>query len=134
MVTDAQVRPLRKKFKDRKLVPAAAAAAGMSERGAHNWKDGPLPSHRKKDRREAHACRVSKRARRKRRVRTLCAGPGARLASHRAIVVPGGHVEGAMPANFLNYFHAALLTNLALPLHRTGARKKLHSCSSPLVF
>jgi hypothetical protein len=50
MVTDAQVRLLRKKLKDGKPVPAAAAAAGMSERSAHNWKDGPLPSQTKKDR------------------------------------------------------------------------------------
>src|SRR6187402_603221 len=50
MVTDKQVRLLRLKMKDGKTIEAAAAAAGMSARSAHNWKEGPLPSQTKKQR------------------------------------------------------------------------------------
>jgi len=38
MVTDAQVRLLRKKMAEGKTVMAAAAAAAMSERSAYAWK------------------------------------------------------------------------------------------------
>lgn len=45
MVSDEQVRLLRKKVAEGKTVEAAAAAAGMSERSAYTWKGpGPLPS------------------------------------------------------------------------------------------
>ena len=44
MVTDEQVRLLRKKMAEGKTIPSAAAAAGMSERSAHTWKKGALPS------------------------------------------------------------------------------------------
>ena len=44
MVTDAQVRRLREKRMTSNTVAAAAAAAGMCERTARQWKDGPLPS------------------------------------------------------------------------------------------
>ncbi len=44
MVTDAQVRQLREKRMTGKTIGAAAAAAGMCERTARQWKDGPLPS------------------------------------------------------------------------------------------
>jgi hypothetical protein len=44
MVTDAQVRLLRRQMSNGKTVTAAAACAGMSERSAHTWKCGPLPS------------------------------------------------------------------------------------------
>ncbi len=44
MVTDAQVRRLREKRMDGKTIGAAAAAAGMSERTARHWQEGPLPS------------------------------------------------------------------------------------------
>ncbi len=44
MVTDEQVRLLRKKRMDGKTLEAAAAAAGMSERTARKWQAGPLPS------------------------------------------------------------------------------------------
>jgi hypothetical protein len=47
MVTDAQVRLLRKKMAEGKTMLTAAAAAGMSERSAYVWKDGSLPSDRK---------------------------------------------------------------------------------------
>ena len=48
MVSDDQVRLLRKKLMDGKTLEAAAAAAGMSERTARNWVgDGLLPSHTK---------------------------------------------------------------------------------------
>jgi hypothetical protein len=50
MVTDAQVRLLRKKMTEGKTIAAAAAAAGMSERSAYTWKKGPLPSEAKKPR------------------------------------------------------------------------------------
>jgi hypothetical protein len=50
MVTDAQVRLLRKKMAEGKTVVAAAAAAGMSERSAYAWKKGPLPSATKEAR------------------------------------------------------------------------------------
>lgn len=47
MVTDSQVRLLRRKLMQGKRQVAAAAAAGMSERSGRTWKDGPLPSSRK---------------------------------------------------------------------------------------
>jgi hypothetical protein len=50
MVTDAQVRFLRKKMAEGKTTAAAAAAAGMSERTAYAWKQGPLPSEAKRPR------------------------------------------------------------------------------------
>ena len=50
MVTDAQVRLLRKKMAEGKTVTAAAAAVGMSERSAYAWKRRGLPSDTKKER------------------------------------------------------------------------------------
>ncbi len=50
MVTDEQVRVLRQKRMDGKTQEAAAAAAGMSERTAREWSEGPLPSASKKER------------------------------------------------------------------------------------
>ena len=50
MVTDAQVRLLRKKMAEGKTIAAAAAAAGMSERSAYAWKQGALPSETKEPR------------------------------------------------------------------------------------
>jgi hypothetical protein len=47
MVTDAQVRLLRKKMAEGKTIAAAAAAAGMSERSAYAWKQGALPDETK---------------------------------------------------------------------------------------
>ena len=44
MVTDAQVRLMRRKRMQGKTQEAAAAAAGMSERSARTWETGPLPS------------------------------------------------------------------------------------------
>jgi transposase len=44
LVTDAQVRRLREKRMEGKTLEAAAAAAGMSERTARRWQEGPLPS------------------------------------------------------------------------------------------
>jgi transposase len=44
MVTDKQVRLLRKKRMAEKTLEAAATAAGMSERTARKWQRGPLPS------------------------------------------------------------------------------------------
>lgn len=50
MVTDEQVRLLRKKMSEGKTIQAAAAAAGMSERSAYAWKAGSFPSETKKPR------------------------------------------------------------------------------------
>jgi hypothetical protein len=50
MVTDAQVRLLRRKIMEKKTLQSAAAAAGMSERAARKWRKGPLPSQTKKPR------------------------------------------------------------------------------------
>lgn len=50
MVSNRQVRKLRKELAEGKTVLAAADAAGMSEKTAHKWKAGALPS-------EARACR-----------------------------------------------------------------------------
>jgi hypothetical protein len=50
MVTDTQVRKLRRKMSEGKTQEAGAAAAGMSERSAQTWKRGALPSERKKER------------------------------------------------------------------------------------
>lgn len=46
MVTDEQVRLLRQKRMEGKTQKTAAAVAGMSERTARNWEEGPLPSER----------------------------------------------------------------------------------------
>ena len=40
MVTDAQVRLLRKRMSEGKTMISAAASAGMSERSAQRWKAG----------------------------------------------------------------------------------------------
>jgi hypothetical protein len=50
MVTDAQVRLLRKRMAEGKTLVSAAAAAGMSERSARTWKRGALPSAAKEPR------------------------------------------------------------------------------------
>lgn len=50
MVTDVQVRLLRRKLMSKVTQQAAAAAAGMSERSARTWQDGPLPSETKQSR------------------------------------------------------------------------------------
>lgn len=50
MVSDRQVRVLRKKRMEGKTLEAAAAAAGMSERTARTWQHGPLPSETKQPR------------------------------------------------------------------------------------
>jgi hypothetical protein len=50
MVTDAQVRRLRRKLMEGKTLEAAAAAAAMSERSARTWKEGLLPSRTKEPR------------------------------------------------------------------------------------
>jgi hypothetical protein len=47
MVTDAQVRLLRKKMSEGKTIASAAAAAGICERSAYTWKQGALPSESK---------------------------------------------------------------------------------------
>lgn len=50
MVSDRQVRLLRKKRMEGKTLEAAASAAGMSERTARKWQRGRLPSGTKKPR------------------------------------------------------------------------------------
>jgi hypothetical protein len=50
LVTDIQVRQLRKKLMKGKTQVAAAAAAGMCERSARAWKDGLLPSEARQPR------------------------------------------------------------------------------------
>jgi len=50
MVTDAQVRLMRKKRMNGETIEAAAAAASMSERTARTWASGPVPSETKRDR------------------------------------------------------------------------------------
>jgi hypothetical protein len=50
MVSDRQVRLLRKKRMNDKTLEAAASAAGMSERTARTWQHGPLPSAMKEPR------------------------------------------------------------------------------------
>ncbi len=50
MVTDAQVRLLRRKLMEGKTQAAAGAAAGMSERSARTWEQGALPSQAKRER------------------------------------------------------------------------------------
>src|SRR5579872_7145847 len=47
MVTDAQVRLLRRKIMEKRTLQASAAAAGMSERAARKWRSGALPSERR---------------------------------------------------------------------------------------
>ncbi len=44
MITDAQVKLLRKKMSDHETQETAAAIAGMSVRSARKWQTGPLPS------------------------------------------------------------------------------------------
>ena len=50
MVSDRQVRLLRKKRMEDKTMEAAASAASMSERTARKWQRGPLPSATKEPR------------------------------------------------------------------------------------
>ena len=50
MVTDEQVRLLRKKLMKGQTQEAAAAAAGMSVRTARRWQQGPIPSESRKPR------------------------------------------------------------------------------------
>jgi hypothetical protein len=50
MVTDAQVRLLRKKLMEGKTQEAAAASAGIGVRTARDWQAGPLPSELKEPR------------------------------------------------------------------------------------
>lgn len=50
MITDEQVKLLRKKRMQGKSQETAAAAAGMSVRTAQKWQSGPLPSQSKKPR------------------------------------------------------------------------------------
>ena len=50
MLTDAQVRLIRRKMKEGKTQEAAAAAASVSVRTARKWQDGPLPSQAKEPR------------------------------------------------------------------------------------
>ena len=47
MITDLQVRLLRRKLREEKSQEAAAAAAGMSVRSARQWQRGALPSESK---------------------------------------------------------------------------------------
>jgi hypothetical protein len=51
MVTDKQVRLLRKKRMEGKTLEAAASAAGMTEKTARKWQSGALPSATKSSRR-----------------------------------------------------------------------------------
>ncbi len=44
MVTDRQVKRLRKALMERKTLEAAAMASGMSERTARKWQRGAIPS------------------------------------------------------------------------------------------
>jgi len=50
MVTDEQVKLLRQKLMEGKTQVTAAAIAGMSERTARDWQEGPLPSASKQPR------------------------------------------------------------------------------------
>jgi hypothetical protein len=50
MVSDRQVRLLRKKRMEKQTMEAAASAAAMSERTARKWQRGPLPSQTKEPR------------------------------------------------------------------------------------
>ena len=50
MFTDAQVKLLRRKMAEGKTIASAAAAAGMSERSAYAWKQGPLPGETREPR------------------------------------------------------------------------------------
>lgn len=50
MLTDEQIRLLRKKRMEGKTQVVAGAAAGMSERSARKWEKGPLPSETKERR------------------------------------------------------------------------------------
>jgi hypothetical protein len=50
MVSDRQVRVLRRKRMEGKTLEASAAGAGMSERTARTWQRGPLPSETKQPR------------------------------------------------------------------------------------
>lgn len=51
MVTDEQVSLLRRKLMQGKTQEQAAAKADMSVRSARKWKDGPMPSQRRRERR-----------------------------------------------------------------------------------
>ena len=51
MITDEQVRLLRKTMSDGETQVTAAAIAGMSERTARKWQSGPLPSTTRQPRR-----------------------------------------------------------------------------------
>ena len=48
MVTDQQVLLLRRRIMEGKTQQASAAAAGMSARSARRWRNGPLPSEKKR--------------------------------------------------------------------------------------
>jgi hypothetical protein len=50
MVTDRQVRLLRRRLMEGKTQEAAASGAGMSVRTARTWQEGPLPSESKEPR------------------------------------------------------------------------------------
>jgi len=50
MVTDEQVRLMRQKMEDGKTQIAAGAAAGVSDKTARKWKQGPMPSATKRPR------------------------------------------------------------------------------------
>ena len=49
MITDRQVVLMRQKLMKGKTQQAAAAASGISERSVRNWRQGPVPSEKKKD-------------------------------------------------------------------------------------
>ena len=50
VVTDAQVRLLRRKLMENKTLECASAEAGMCERTGRRWQSGPLPSETKSER------------------------------------------------------------------------------------
>jgi hypothetical protein len=50
MVTDAQVKLLRRRRMQGNSDEAAAAAAGMTVPTARRWRSGPMPSHSKRQR------------------------------------------------------------------------------------
>jgi hypothetical protein len=54
LVTDKQVKLLRRKLREGNTQEAAAVAAGMSARSVQDWKTGPLPSESN----SARACRI----------------------------------------------------------------------------
>lgn len=81
MVTDKQVRLLRKRRMKDKTLEAAATAAGMTEKTARKWQQGPLPSATKTPREAAHAAGSVRR----------CVGAGDRVAARRG---QGGQARG----------------------------------------